>query len=265
VDFGILLLILFILAPLLEKLLKAGRPPQAPPEEQQGPPGQRLPREQRRPMPRAETEEESAAGVLPDDLWEILTGERQAPPAEPPPQQRAERPPVERQPRPPVETRPRPPVEVRPRPAPRAERPPAPLRGRHEGRQPVRERERDPVALRRSQEAERERRLPPVGLRKTAGDAPLRRERSGGPPPSAADDLVRRQHVHEAPAVVSLEAPIEDSDARYARFQKRLAGMSAPATINRTPDQHSTFFASDEDLRRGIIMAEILGKPKGLQ
>jgi hypothetical protein len=259
VDFGILLLILFILAPLLEKLFKAGRPPQEPPEQQQRPPGQRLPREQRGPMagPRAEAEEESAAGVLPDDLWAILTGERQAPPAGPPAERRPDRPPVE--------TRPRPPVEVRPRPAPRAERPPARPQGRREGTEPIRQRERDPVALRRSQEAARERRLPSVDLRKTAGDAPLRRERSSGPPPSAADDLVRRQHVHEAPAVVSLEAPIEDSDARYARFQKRLAGMSAPATINRTPDQHSTFFASDEDLRRGIIMAEILGKPKGLQ
>jgi hypothetical protein len=76
VDFGILLLILFILAPLLEKLLKAGRPKEPPVE--QGP-GQQLPQQRQRALPGdqgAPADDEAAAGVLPDDLWEILTGER---------------------------------------------------------------------------------------------------------------------------------------------------------------------------------------------
>jgi RNA polymerase sigma factor (sigma-70 family) len=65
-DFGLLLIILVILAPLLERLLKAGQK-QQPPEEG-GPqvprrPGQPLPRQQPRRMPPADDEEE---------LWALI-------------------------------------------------------------------------------------------------------------------------------------------------------------------------------------------------
>jgi hypothetical protein len=71
-DFGILILIIFILAPLLEKLLM-------PPGQRRQAPGHRP----ARPAPTGEQpipDESAEAGVLPDDLWEIppkggLTGE----------------------------------------------------------------------------------------------------------------------------------------------------------------------------------------------
>jgi hypothetical protein len=92
-DFGLLLIIVFILAPLLEKLLGAGRqrPGQQPPVPPGGRPQQgRVPPSQRsrvpadddtpfRSVPASHDDDESAASVLPDDLWEILTGERRAP------------------------------------------------------------------------------------------------------------------------------------------------------------------------------------------
>jgi hypothetical protein len=247
VDFGILLLILFILAPLLEKLLKAGRPKEPPvgqdPQQQAG---QRLP-QQRQSLPGDErmsvetADDEPAAGVLPDDLWEILTGERR--------------------PKPP----PRPATPAEPRPAPPAERRPPPVREREPvGRQLP---ERSAGRPARTEPVVRDRRLPRVemGGQRPAPGGMVRRERSSGPPPSDADRLVRKVRVHEAPAIVSLEAPIEEGEIRRARFQKRLAGMSAPARVTSGADPKVMLFGSNEDLRRAIIVSEVLGKPRGLE
>lgn len=91
-DPAILLIIVFIIAPLIERLLKAGKDAKLPPPQQPRAP---LPRPQpprssaehsEQESPRvviARREEESAATMLPDDLWEILTGQQRAP--EPPP------------------------------------------------------------------------------------------------------------------------------------------------------------------------------------
>jgi hypothetical protein len=254
VDFGILLLILFILAPLLEKLLKAGRPKE-PPEEQQQP----RPRMQQRSLPgeertRAGADDETAAGVLPDDLWEILTGERR-PPREPD------------VPRP--EPRPEPVARPEPRPAPRAERP-TPARERELERVRVGRQVPDRAAAGRPARAEppsRERRLPSVemGRQRPAPGGMVRRERSSGPPPSDADRLVRKVPVHEAPAIVSLESPIESGEIRRARFQKRLAQMSDPALVTSGADPKVMLFGSRAELRRAIVAAEVLGRPRGLE
>lgn len=88
--FPLLLFLIFILAPLIEQLRKKGqRPPPPPPT--------------RRPLPqppqRSETEEvsskraEPASTMIPDELWQILTGEQRVPelpqpqPPQPQPQQ----------------------------------------------------------------------------------------------------------------------------------------------------------------------------------
>jgi hypothetical protein len=249
VDFGILLLILFILAPLLEKLLKAGRPKEPPVE--QGP-GQQLPQQRQRSLPGeqgAPADDEAAAGVLPDDLWEILTGERR---------------PSRQQQQPRAESRPAPPAEPRPA-APRAERPPPPVRDRERVGRHVADRPAGRPA--RTEPVVRERRLPSVemGGQRPAPGGMVRRERSAGPPPSDADRLVRKVRVHEAPAIVSLEAPIEAGEIRRAKFQKRLADMSAPARVTSGADPKVMLFGSNADLRRAIIVSEVLGKPRGLE
>jgi hypothetical protein len=251
-DFGILLLILFILAPLLEKLLRAGRPQPPPQEQQQQRPGQ--PGPQARPQPRTEVEEESAAGMLPDDLWEILTGER--------------RPTARQAPREPDLTYDEP-VRTQP-PAPA----PAPPPRRAEARLPAQSR---PMPDRSRGASERQRRLPRVEQRRLPEiddrrlpeveirrPGPTVRQRSAGPPPSAADELVRRPTVHRAPAVVSLETPIEDGETRRARFHERLAATAQPRTGIPVP-QSAWAFASADEVRRAIVMAEILGPPKGLE
>jgi hypothetical protein len=244
-DFGILILIIFILAPLLDKLLKAGRPPQEPPpgQRQRMPPGQRRQAPGHRPARPAPTgaadPDESAAGVLPDDLWEILTGERRAPPQQQP--QRTEWEEIE------------------------AREAPAPMEGPRKARElpaPRHVPDRTPVAR---PAPVRERRLPPVDIRRRGSSAGAARPRSAGPPPSAADDLVRRVKVHRPPEVVSLETAIEDPELRRARFQERLAEMSAPALGGGPRGAHEYAFRTAGDLRRAIIMAEILGRPKGLE
>lgn len=227
-DFGVLLLIIFILAPLLEKLLKAGGPPpppQAPPGQRPQPPQRAQPRERgdvepwapARPQPygggpvdvadddEADEDEDIAADMLPDDLWQILTGERREPaaraPAPAPPQpQPQQRPPAPR----PTGVQPRPSA---PRPAPA---PPAP-------RQPRR------------------------------------------------PEVVHLPPVHEPPVVVSMETPLEDSETRYARFQRRRANLPSAARVQRRREANPYRFTSAAELRRAIVLAEILGPPRGLE
>lgn len=251
-DFGILILLIFILLPLLEKLLKSGKQPQQP--QQPGvPPGR-----QRRPLPRerpegmagprsrppdAADEDVSAATVLPDDLWEILTGERRMPREEP----RQE--PLEEMAAPP-----------RPADQPWGREEPA-------ARRPV-EQEPQRAAGASTGPPVRARRLPPVELRRTRPAPPetlRRRAPSAGPPASEADALVRGVPVREAPTVVSREGPIEDPELRRARFQQRLAAMSEPERGGGPVGAHEYAFRSTDELRRAVIAAEILGRPRGLE
>lgn len=94
--FWVFIIIFFVVAPILEKVLKGGRtqqqkPPQRPQGRMQAPQRQRLPDGRtttvRQPSS-APTRSEDATDLLPSDLWEILTGERRAPDRpepEPPP------------------------------------------------------------------------------------------------------------------------------------------------------------------------------------
>jgi hypothetical protein len=276
-DFGLLLLIVFILAPLLEKLLggRGQQPPeQGPPGRKPGQPlpGQRLPGQQPPPMPRGEREieevpfrsvpaghteeDEAAAGMLPDDLWEILTGEKR-PPARSGPRQDAEA---------------APPVPV---PAPPPRQPDAAQRRdeqfrleqqrdaqRREEQRRAAERERERIRNRPAG-APRDRRPSPVEVRgRTVRETePVRRP--AGPPPGDADRLVRPVPVRAAPAVASYRTAA-DGEARHARFQARLEQDAADAAAA-APPPRVELFADVESLRRAIIVSEVLGRPRGLE
>jgi hypothetical protein len=274
VDPGLIILIAFILLPLLERLFRLGRPPREPPDEQLPPgqrrPGQRPPAQQRprrqpmeeqeerpfRSIPSADAEEQSAATMLPDDLWEILTGEKRSPA---PPR------PVERPPAEPAEYEaPHPPP---PQPVPRSiERRPAEAQRRRETPTPSRERvptpsrEHIPTPSReRAPTSMRERRLPPVPMRTPRGQpVPAARRTPLSPP----DDYVP---VHEAPVVVSYETGLMDPEERQARFHERLAESAIPAGVIRPARSDEYRLRGPADVRRAVVMAEILGPPKGLQ
>ncbi len=89
--FPILLFIIFVIGPLLEALKKKHKPPPPPPRQQRTPP---RPQQQRLPESASRTEEvttrprseESAATMVPDDLWEILTGQARPPVLTTPPE-----------------------------------------------------------------------------------------------------------------------------------------------------------------------------------
>jgi hypothetical protein len=291
VDFGLLLLIIFILAPLLDKLLKAGRPPeQQQPPQRPGQPGQRVPgtagqEQQQRQLPHgAADEDEAAAAMLPDDLWEILTGERRPPqrpetstgpaartPSDAEPAATREpaagrdatagplphqRPAPDRSPRPaPSRPDPRETREAREARRAREAQEAREARGTREAR-PARDRTPAPV---------RTRRLPPVELRGPRfPDERARTRTPASPPPSAADDLVREVRVRDMPEIISLEAPIGESEERYARFQERRAGLAPAARVVRARGKNLYAPQPGEDLRRAIVLAEVLGRPRGL-
>jgi hypothetical protein len=97
---AILIFVVFVLGPILEQMRKKGqrRPPGMPPQQQRRPlprppESARLPQSSREAPSRvatqepvtARTEEVSAAEMLPDELWEILTGQPKPKPAPPRP------------------------------------------------------------------------------------------------------------------------------------------------------------------------------------
>lgn len=95
----------------------------------------------------------------------------------------------------------------------------------------------------------------------------------------AADELMRRREAElvrdravdrTPPTIVTLETEPLAEPARHAAFhaqlESRLPTRPAPATVNRPP-RHALADAlsTRSDLRRSIILQEILGRPKGLQ
>jgi hypothetical protein len=102
VDFDfywVIVIFIFVVVPLLEKLLKGAKGAKGPPPQRMPGPPQRMPGPQQRfpppaqrhlpsreePAARHETEMDRAAQMIPPELWEILTGQRQAPVATAPP------------------------------------------------------------------------------------------------------------------------------------------------------------------------------------
>jgi hypothetical protein len=227
VDPAILLIIVFIVAPLIERLLRAGKQNQQPPPPQQRlpqRPGQRLPRErfpeeweqdepeQPEPQPvrhRAETRDDAAAEMLPDDLWEILTGERRTPQ----------------------------------RPAPQRAQDPVPEEG---------------ISLEEGYSLEEG-----GSLEVQPGEwmsAPPEQVEVVLPP----EPYIRPNPLRPVAKVVSLEELDFDYEQRHDEFHDKLDGLGSPASVRRrVPNPYR--FRNDEDLRRSIVMAEILGTPRGLE
>lgn len=221
-DPAILLIIIFIVAPLIERLLKGGKGAQQPPEQR---PQQRLPQHQpfpqRQPPQRrqepvagpAADEDDAAAGMLPDDLWEILTGEKRSPQL------------------------------------------PVP----HEEPEEFEE------AYATEEYPEEARSL--EELASLEGPSPgewvsdMPEETSVIVP---ADAYVRPLPKRDVPRVVSLEELDIDDRKRHEEFHERLDSFGGPARVRR-PARSAYRFRTDEDLRRAIVMSEILGTPKGLE
>jgi hypothetical protein len=226
VDPFILLIIVFIVAPLIERLLKAGKG-QEPPE--QGP-GQRLPPGQRpsqrlpqqrgpdRPPQRQQpagrpADEQAAAEMLPDDLWEILTGERRAP----------------RQPVPePVE-------EVG-----------------YADTYSVEDYPDDDDSLEE------------LAARDVPSADEWMAEPVPEQVVIVPEPYVRPIPKRDVPRVVSLEELEIDSDERHDDFHDKLDRMAAAERAGRRPP-NAFRFTKDDDLRNAIIMSEVLGPPKGLE
>jgi len=218
--FWIFIFIFFILAPILERVLKGGVNAKRPPGQL---PGQRpVPR---RPLPgtrfppgptedtagEAGTQTADATDLIPSDLWAILTGQRRVEPEPPRPQ-------------PPPPPRPAP---VATQPARRSYRPPAPL-------------------------------TQVDGLEAGSRDEE-----------AAAADLLRRREQerrvqHAPPAIVSLESEPLPEAGRHRAFHDRLARLSTPAKVQRGRGPVDLHIKGRDELRRAILLREVLGPPKGL-
>jgi hypothetical protein len=228
VDPAILLIIIFIVAPLIERLLKAGKQNQQPPPQQQRMPQRprpRLPREElpepweqeeteqprSQPVRRTETRDDAAAEMLPDDLWEILTGERRPPPRPSPQRLPEQATPIE-------ET--------------------LSLEGK-------------------SLEEEGSLEMQPSGRWMST---PAESVEVTLPP----EPYIRPNPLRPVPKVVSLEELAFDPEQRHDEFHDRLDALGGPARVRR-PAPSAYRFRNIEDLRRSIVMAEILGTPRGLE
>ena len=87
--FPLLMFLIFVLGPILEGIKRKNKQPPPPPPPRRVPPPQ--PPQRQVPADPSRTEEissrrneESAAGMVPNDLWESLTGQKPLPPVPPP-------------------------------------------------------------------------------------------------------------------------------------------------------------------------------------
>lgn len=199
--FFLLIFVVLVVAPLLERLrgqgTGTGAPPGRPPL-RRPPYGQPPTRGQGGPTP---ADRESAADLLPEDLWRILTG--QAPP--------------------------RPPQRLPETTTTVASAPPSPAA--------------DEVAVAEQVEERRE------------------------------EAVARRYENPSAPLqVISLETEPLPAEVRHAAFQKRYETpltppTSAQARPKRTPSPVARSLGLDDrdQVRRAVLLHEILGPPKGLE
>ena len=241
--FWIFIFIVFILAPILERVLKGGANTRRPPGRV---PGQRpmprrpLPGQQFPPSPGGPSAGTSVEGgaadatdLIPADLWEILTGQRRVEPAPPP----APTPP----PPAPVATQPPMPSYRRPAPSPA------------------------PVATQPP---------PPSHRRPAPSPAPAQpRDRMSRPPDqdeeAVAAELLRRrdedwQLQNAPPIVVSLETEPLPEAGRHAAYHDKREHLSRPAKVQRGRGPIDLHLTGRSELRRAILLQEVLGRPRGL-
>lgn len=228
-----ILVVLFLLAPFLEKLLKAGRqagqPPQ-PPQQRRTRPAerQRLPdgRTTTTSQPAEAQEARDASDLLPAELWEILTGQKRQ----------------ERQPQP--ESQERPELE--------AERRPAPVKT---GRKTMAER-RAEVERKRAQRMAAKRGEAASDEDTAVADLMRRRDR---------EQAIRRSYDHTAPKIVSLETEPASEQVRHAAFHEKLDRLPrAPRRRQTATRSLDLDIADTASLQRAMLIQEVLGRPKGL-
>jgi hypothetical protein len=84
---------------------------------------------------------------------------------------------------------------------------------------------------------------------------------------SASWEYRRPETVHEPPVIVSLEEPLADPDVRHAGYHRRLATQAAPAVVSAGPRASPLVrrLRRGEGLRESVIMAEVFGRPRGLE
>lgn len=235
--FPVLVVLFLIVAPILEKLFKAGRqagqPPQHPPQRRTRPvERQRLPdgRTMTTSRPAEEQEARDASDLLPAELWEILTGQKRQPrPEQPDPE--PERPDPHRQER----ELPAPQVTLK-------------RQSLAERRAEVERKRAERMAARRGERVYDE--------EAAAADVMRRREQS---------QATRRLYDHSAPQVVSLEVEPPPEPVRHAAFHEKLNRL-AKTTPRRQPVSGGLDLDLDDQasLQRAILLQEVLGRPKGL-
>lgn len=259
----VLIIILFVVAPLLERLFKAGKGdqklppgqrPGQPPGQWPAPPQRRMP-EQRphsgEPRPGegpvgqgqtgARAEQETAAGMLPDDLWEILTGERRLPPPTRPPADEEYEPEFDDE------------IDDE-------------ILAEELRQEELRSAQAESASWRRGEPAPWEEEPAQAAPRPPARPlpAPVKARQTPMGRPAERAPHVREMPVFEAPQIVSLEALSFDDELRHDQFHERLEGLAPAARVRRRPGLLAAEQFSNDDLRRAIIMAEVLGTPKGL-
>lgn len=218
-DFFELLILLFILAPILEGIFgKKARDKrrQAPPRPPGGP-GQQSGGQRQRQQAGG-----SASDMVPDDLWELLTGQKR-------------------------------PTATRPTPADEAESGfEAEARPLEEGGRPLESWDADlePAMERKDYE--------PLDVRYDDGRL------STPPAPWETDREAAPLESTDLPEAYSLEQPIQPEPVRHAAFHARLEGLP-PAARTRRRLHPDLKLQTAADLRRAVILKEVLGTPKGLE
>lgn len=250
-DIGTLLIILVFLAPLLEKILTGGKkPPGAPPQQKprQPPrPAGRQPAPYEVPQSsgpvRPEPDAGNASEMLPDDLWELVTGEKRKPRVEP--------------------------MQERPQPLPAR---PAPLplpSGRMQNTSRRQERQKFEGRPKRLPEPPRNLPEPTRSYDDDALDQSLAETRAremsydATLPPSAPP--ARYIPVHAPPVIISLEDNIPTDEQRHTAFHDKLAKLPPAARSRRDAAPYAAFIHDEVAMRNAFVMAEVLGKPKGLE
>jgi cytoskeletal protein RodZ len=231
-----ILVVLFLLFPFLEKLLKAGRqkgqqPPQRPQRRSQPVERQRLPdgRTMTTSQQAEEHEARDASDLLPAELWEILTGQKR----QEAPQQQPEAPRPE---------------ASRPEP----ERPAPPVKAQ---RKTMADR-RAEVERKRAQRMAAERGTTLSDEDAAMADLMGRRERT---------QATRRRYDHSAPSFASLETGPETESVRHAAFHARLDRLPKAARARRpSPVVFDLDLEDQSALQRAMLLQEVLGRPKGL-
>ncbi len=223
----LLFIIIAMVARAIEAMTKGEKGKRQPPQQRRPRPEYERPGGTTRPLPGARRElpsarsgqeiprdatEDAAAEMIPDELWEILTG--------------------------------------RPKP----QRRPAPAWDEEADREEAETVAAVPVLYDEEAEYEKRRRIEEEERRRAHQELMERRRRGRD-----------ANLASKATPVVSLERPVPSAAARHRAFHEKIDGMP-PVSVptGRQASRREWLFAGD-DMKRAIVLQEVLGTPKGLQ